>query len=146
MLNCYFYARHKLKLVKICNLSVVYITIANCASIPACDQRERADNGAIATPYRARATRGSVGESERGGSRASKARVRAKRGCEQSEGADIGAVATPYRARATRGSVGGSERGGSRASGVNAVSGYVKHTAFYSLSIKNFVRFGPTFL
>ena len=71
------------------------------ASVPACDQRERADNGAIATPYRARATRGSVGESE---------------------------------------------RGGSRASGVNAVSGYVKHTVFYSLSIKNFVRFGPTFL
>ena len=106
MLNCYFYARHKLKLVKICNISVVYITISNCASVSACDQRERADNRAIATPYRARATLGSVGESERGGS----------------------------------------ERGGSRASGVNAVSGYVKHTAFYSLSIKNFVRFGPTFL
>ena len=76
LLNCYFYARHKLKLVKICNLSVVYITIANCASIPACDQRERADNGAIATPYRARATLGSVGESERGGSRASKVNER----------------------------------------------------------------------
>ena len=35
------------------------------ASVPACDQRERADNGAIATPYIARATNGSVGGSER---------------------------------------------------------------------------------
>ena len=75
LLNYYFYASHKLKLVKICNISVVYITISNCASVPACDQRERADNGAVATPYKARATKGSVGESERGGSRASKARV-----------------------------------------------------------------------
>ena len=89
------------------------------ASVPACDQRERADNGAIATPYRARATRGSVGGSER----TSGASVRARES--EANGKRCRGEAEVERERAWRKPCERSERGGSRASGVNAVSGYV---------------------
>ena len=55
-------------------------SVANSrASVPACDQKERADIGAKRHRLRARATDGSVGVSERGVSHASGVSVRAKR-------------------------------------------------------------------
>ena len=63
-------------------------SVANSrASVPACDQKERADIGAKRHRLRARATDGSVGVSERGVSHASGVSVRA----------DNGVIATPLK-------------------------------------------------